>query len=119
MDTTTLKVVRAIGVLAQAWASFDQRLWGEAYGKFATADAATPLDLDDLERFALAAYLTGHEESTLGWTRAHREALRRDDPRRAARNALMIGADLPGGDRTGDGMVRARWTCPGRLRRLS
>ena len=75
-----------IGVLEQARASFAERSWGDAYAQFATADAATPLDLDDLEQLALAAYLTGHdEESTLAWTRAHHEAIRRDDPQRAAR----------------------------------
>ena len=43
----------------------------------------------------LAAYLTGHEEeSTLAWTRAHHEAIRRDDPQRAARNAFLIGSGL-------------------------
>jgi hypothetical protein len=57
-----------IGVLEQARASFAQRSWGDAYAQFATADAATPLGLDDLEKLALAAYLTGHEEeSTLAW----------------------------------------------------
>jgi DNA-binding CsgD family transcriptional regulator len=87
--------MKAIGVLAQARASFNQRSWGEAYGHFATADAATPLDLDDLEKLALTAYLTGHdEESTLAWTRAHREAIRRGDPQRAARNAFLVGSDL-------------------------
>jgi len=85
----------AIGVLTQARVSFDQRSWGEAYGHFAMADAATPLDLDDLEKLALTAYLTGHhDESTLAWTRAHREAIRHDDPQRAARNAFLIGSDL-------------------------
>ena len=88
--------MRTIDVLlAQARASFAQRSWGDAYEQFATADAATPLDLDDLERLALAAYLTGRdEESTLAWTRAHHEAIRRDDPRRAARNAVLIGSGL-------------------------
>jgi DNA-binding CsgD family transcriptional regulator len=86
--------MRAVGVHARARASFDLRSWGEAYRLFATADAATPLDLDDLEKLALAAYLTGHEESTLAWTRAHREAVRRDDPKRAARNAFLVGSDL-------------------------
>jgi hypothetical protein len=71
----------AIGVLTQARVSFDQRLWGEAYRHLAMADATTTLDLDDLEKLALAAYLTGHhDESTLAWTRAHREAIRHDDP---------------------------------------
>jgi DNA-binding CsgD family transcriptional regulator len=84
-----------IGVLEQARASFAQRSWGDAYAQFATVDTATPLGLDDLEQLALAAYLTGHEEeSTLAWTRAHREAIRRDDPKRAARNAFLIGSGL-------------------------
>jgi DNA-binding CsgD family transcriptional regulator len=84
-----------IGVLEHARASFAQRSWGDAYAQFATADAATPLDLDDLEKLALAAYLTGHEEeSTLAWTRAHHEAMQRDDPQRAARNAFLIGSGL-------------------------
>jgi DNA-binding CsgD family transcriptional regulator/tetratricopeptide (TPR) repeat protein len=84
-----------IGVLAQARLSFDQRSWGGAYRRFAAADAATPLDLDDLERLALAAYLVGlDEESVRAWTRAHHEASRRGDPQRAARNALMIGSGL-------------------------
>jgi DNA-binding CsgD family transcriptional regulator len=87
--------VRRIGVLEHARASFVQRSWGNAYAQFATADATTPLELDDLERLALAAYLTGHEEeSTLAWTRAHHEAIRRDDPQRAARNAFLIGSGL-------------------------
>jgi len=39
--------------------------------------------------------LTGRdEESTLAWTHAHQEAIRRDDPQRAARNAFLIGSDL-------------------------
>jgi DNA-binding CsgD family transcriptional regulator len=93
-DTHTVSM-RNVGVLAQARRSFAQRSWGDAYAQFATADAATPLGLDDLEKLALAAYLTGHdEESTLVWTRAHREAMRRDDPQRAARNAFLIGSGL-------------------------
>jgi DNA-binding CsgD family transcriptional regulator len=84
-----------IGVLERARASFAQRSWGDAYAQFATADATTPLDLDDLEKLALAAYLTGHdEESTLVWTRAHHEAIHRNDPQRAARNACLIGSGL-------------------------
>jgi DNA-binding CsgD family transcriptional regulator/tetratricopeptide (TPR) repeat protein len=84
-----------IGGLEFARTSFAQRSWGDAYAQFATADAATPLGLDDLEKLALAAYLTGHdEESTLAWIRAHHEAIREDDPQRAARNAFLIGSGL-------------------------
>ena len=87
--------MRTIGILAQASASFARRAWGDAYAQFATADAATPLDLDDLEKLALAAYLTGHdEESGLAWTRAHHEAIRRGDPRRAAHHAVLVGSGL-------------------------
>jgi DNA-binding CsgD family transcriptional regulator/tetratricopeptide (TPR) repeat protein len=87
--------MRTVGVLAQANASFAERAWAAAYVQFVTADAATPLDLDDLEKLALAAYLAGHdEESRLAWTRAHHEAIRRDDPRRAARHAVLVGSGL-------------------------
>ncbi|MFC5727710.1 MULTISPECIES: helix-turn-helix transcriptional regulator [Nocardioides] len=81
--------------LERARASFARRSWGSAFEGFATADASTPLDLDDLERLALAAYLCGRDdESAHAWTRAHHEAIRRDDPQRAARNAVMIGSGL-------------------------
>ncbi|MFG1813689.1 LuxR C-terminal-related transcriptional regulator [Kribbella sp. NPDC049174] len=83
------------GVLEQARASFAERSWQDAYRQFATADTATPLELDDLESLALAAYLSGRdEESTRVWTRAHHEAVRRDDPLRAVRYAAAIGAGL-------------------------
>lgn len=82
-------------MLAQADASFARRAWRDAYARFATADATTPLALDDLEKLALAAYLAGQdEEATLAWTRAHHDALRRGDPRRAARNAVLVGSGL-------------------------
>ncbi|MGH3506303.1 MAG: LuxR C-terminal-related transcriptional regulator [Nocardioidaceae bacterium] len=84
-----------IGVLGEARASFARRSWGDAHRKFARADAAKPLDLADLEKLAYAAYLTGlEEESTLAWTRAHHEAIRCNDPLRAARNAFLVGAGL-------------------------
>jgi DNA-binding CsgD family transcriptional regulator len=87
--------VTTIGALERAWELMAQRSWSDAYKEFARADARTPLDLDDLERLALAAYLSGlDEESTLAWTRAHHDAIRRKDPMRAARNAALIGAGL-------------------------
>jgi DNA-binding CsgD family transcriptional regulator len=82
-------------VLEQARAAFAQRSWAGAYERFVTADAAVPLELDDLESLALAAYLSGRdEESTRVWTRAHHEAIRRNDPQRAVRSAAAIGAGL-------------------------
>jgi tetratricopeptide (TPR) repeat protein len=87
--------VTTIVVLEQARASFAQCSWRDAFQRFATADATAPLDPDDLERLALAAYLSGLDaEATRAWTRAHHEAVRRDDPLRAVRNAVLIGAGL-------------------------
>ena len=83
------------GTLEQGRTAFAQRSWGDAYARLAAAAADTALELDDIERLALAAYLTGnHDASTGAWMRAHREAIRCNDPRRAARNALLIGSDL-------------------------
>lgn len=71
------------------------RRWQDAFTALGIADAESPLGLDDLETHALAAYLTGQEDlSTRLWTRAHREALAADDPRRAARHAFLIGSGL-------------------------
>lgn len=84
-----------IDVLGEARASFARRSRGDAHQKFARADSAKPLDLDDLEKLAYTAYLTGlEEESTLAWTRAHHEAIRCNDPQRAARNTFLVGAGL-------------------------
>ena len=75
--------------------SFVRRSWGDAYTGFAAANAETPLELDDLEQFALAAHLSGHDEAAAdAWTRAHHEAIECNDPQRAAGNAFLIGAGL-------------------------
>jgi hypothetical protein len=74
-----------VSALSRARSSCARRAWGEARAAFGHADADAPLGADDLERFALACYLTGHDDdATRAWTRAHRESLRQDDRRRAA-----------------------------------
>ncbi|MGW1342679.1 LuxR C-terminal-related transcriptional regulator [Kribbella sp. NPDC002412] len=53
------------------------------------------LELDDLDRLALAAYLAGEDEqATQLWTRAHHEATRAGERQRAVRYAVRIGAGL-------------------------
>jgi DNA-binding CsgD family transcriptional regulator len=75
--------------------AFDRREWGQAYARLAAADAVTPLDLDDLERLATAASLTGHEDdSDAARERAYRESVRRGDRTRAARCAFWLAAGL-------------------------
>jgi DNA-binding CsgD family transcriptional regulator/tetratricopeptide (TPR) repeat protein len=83
------------GALEQGRKSFAERSWGDAYTRLTAAAADAALELDDLERLALAAYLTGNNDaSTNAWMRAHQEAIRRNDPLRAARNALLVASDL-------------------------
>jgi ATP/maltotriose-dependent transcriptional regulator MalT len=41
--------------------SFGRRAWSVAYQAFRAADQASPLEADDLDRLATAAYLTGQE----------------------------------------------------------
>lgn len=81
--------------LNAARAAFDRNSWREAYDGFARADGDRLLTLNDLEKFALAAYLVGDDASARdAWTRAHHESLRLDDPPRAARTALKLAAGL-------------------------
>jgi DNA-binding NarL/FixJ family response regulator len=86
MTTTTIERGRA---------AYAAQSWGEAFRELSAADTESPLELDDLERLALAAYLTGQDDaSTDAWTRAHHECLRRSDPARAARCAFFQASGL-------------------------
>jgi DNA-binding NarL/FixJ family response regulator len=76
-------------------AGFQGRAWGSAYAHFSAADRDLPLGLDDLERLATAAYLTGRDAESLEiWTRAYQECLRLGDAARAARCAFRVGMQL-------------------------
>ena len=51
----------------------------------------SPLEPEDLERLATAAYLVGRDADSIDiWTRAHHEFLRRGDVQRAARCAFWL-----------------------------
>jgi DNA-binding NarL/FixJ family response regulator len=72
--------------------AFDRQAWGRAYDQLASAE---PLELDDLERLAAAAYLTGHSrESGDVWARAHLECARIGEIARAARCAFWLAFGL-------------------------
>ena len=76
-------------------ASFGRQAWGDAYAQLSAADKDAPLDLEDLERLAMAAYMVGrNEESTDIWARAHHECTRLGDLAGAARCALRLGTEL-------------------------
>ena len=81
--------------LEQGRESFDRRAWGDAYASLSGADQEGILQPDDLERLALAAYLTGRDqESTDAWTRAHRAFLEVGEHERAVRCAFWLAFGL-------------------------
>jgi DNA-binding CsgD family transcriptional regulator len=86
--------------------------WSDAVAALAEADQAAPLEADDLERLATAAWLTGRDaESAEAWARAHHQLLARAELRRAARCAIWLGFGLVlRGEmvRAGGWMARAR-----------
>ena len=80
---------------AAARGAFERRSWAECYDRMAAADRHKPLVAEDLERFAIAAYLTGRdEESTALWARAHKEFLDGNAIERAVRCAFWVGFAL-------------------------
>lgn len=75
--------------------AFRRRAWSDARAELEAADEESPLDVEDLERLAVADYLVGRQqECEEVWARAHKKALRADDPRRSARCAFWLGFTL-------------------------
>jgi DNA-binding NarL/FixJ family response regulator len=73
----------------QARDSFEQRIWGDAFAELSAGNREEPLDVEDLERLAVAAYMVGRDdECDDAWMDAHREWLRRGEGERAARCAF-------------------------------
>jgi DNA-binding CsgD family transcriptional regulator/tetratricopeptide (TPR) repeat protein len=76
-------------------ADFGRRAWGDAYEQLAAAQKEKPLEVDDLEHLAIAAYLTGRsEDCNEAWARAHNECLRQGDMPRGARCAFWLAFGL-------------------------
>ena len=71
--------------------AFEARAWDDAYVQLTAADLDSPLEPEDLERAATAAYLTGRDqECDAFWTRAHQGWLAADEPARAVRCAFWL-----------------------------
>jgi DNA-binding CsgD family transcriptional regulator len=91
---------------------FDRRAWADAFAELSAADREAPLEPEDLERLAMAAYLLGRDDDSVEvWERAHHELLRRGDEERAARCAgWMVFVLMNGGEfaRGGGWLARAR-----------
>jgi DNA-binding NarL/FixJ family response regulator len=75
---------------------FERQAWGEAYASLRAVDDGGPLGAADLERLAIAAYLTGHDEVACdAWSRAHRGHVGEGEALAAVRCALWLGIVLP------------------------
>ena len=78
--------------LERGRAYYARRAWADAFDALTLADHTTPLGCDDLERLAMAAFLTNREtEYIAALDRVHRDCLAADLPARAARAAFWIG----------------------------
>ncbi|HSJ65392.1 MAG TPA: LuxR C-terminal-related transcriptional regulator [Gemmatimonadaceae bacterium] len=81
--------------LERGRASFAQRAWLDAFTALSSADRDAPLQPEDLERLATAAYLVGkYPECEEIWARGHGAYLECEDARGAARCAFWLGLGL-------------------------
>lgn len=77
--------------LSQGRDAFDRQAWSSAYEQLSGAAEDQPLEVEDLERLAAAAYLSGRsDESSEVWARAHQECARIGEVARAARCAFWL-----------------------------
>lgn len=89
MSTHIVWVMSSSDRLGPARDSFADPTWDAVFEELSTARREEQLDVEDLERLALAAYMIGKEDdSTDARTRAHQEWLKRGQPERAARCAF-------------------------------
>jgi DNA-binding CsgD family transcriptional regulator len=87
----TLRANDMLDHLRRGREAYARRAWHDAYHALLRADEATPLDADDLERLATAAYLIGREaEFQQLIERLHRVHLEADNSAGAARCAFWL-----------------------------
>lgn len=79
--------------IADARAACEQHRWGDAWRLFAEVPGTR--DIDDLDRFATAAYLIGRDEEGFDlWGRAHRACIAEGSIHRAAHFGARVGQAL-------------------------
>ena len=75
--------------------AYQRQDWADAYALLAAADQDSPLEAEDLERLAAAAYLIGRDsESEEAWSRAHQEYQTQGDTERSVRCAFWLAFGL-------------------------
>lgn len=83
-----------LGLLEEGRRAYDRLAWAQAYDCL-SADVKAELDRHDLERLAISAYLTGHDnESSEAWIRAHLAYLDGDEPEHAVRCTFWLAFGL-------------------------
>ena len=76
---------------------YARKAWAESYRLLQAADRDAPLEPEDFERLAIAAYLMGQDDESEAFTaRAHQTFLDRGDREGAARAAFWLGFALLG-----------------------
>ncbi|HEX9889770.1 MAG TPA: LuxR C-terminal-related transcriptional regulator [Nitriliruptorales bacterium] len=77
--------------LQQGRSAFLRHAWADSCLCLEAADHRTPLQMDDLERLAVATYLVGRElDSTRVWTRSFHAAREQGEHLRAVRSAFWV-----------------------------
>ena len=95
--STVLRRRMDLTALQQGRESFKRWAWADSYRLLHAADRDAPLDPEDLERLAIAAYLVGRDDECETITaRAHQAFLDRGDAEGAARAAFWLGFALMG-----------------------
>ncbi len=75
--------------------AYEARAWRDAYDSLSRADEIAPLDVGDLKRLAVAAYMIGlDDEFVRGMERAHGAHLERGEIPSAVRCAFWVGINL-------------------------
>ena len=83
------------GELTLGRAAYNERAWDDAYRFLMRAGEAAPLAVDDLERLAMSAYLTGRDEEYLrALEQTHHAYLDAGKLHRAVRCAFWLGLRL-------------------------
>ena len=89
------ELIPKVEALEQGRESFRRQEWGDAHAQLSAANLDSPLEIEDLERLAVTADLTGRDQdSAVVWARAHQECLRLGDVPRAARCAFWLALSL-------------------------
>jgi ATP/maltotriose-dependent transcriptional regulator MalT len=83
-----------MGVIEDARIASDNHRWGDAFRLLSGVELET-LDVDDLDRLATSAYLTGHdEEGFTYWVRAHQICVSEGAVHRAGYFGMRLGQGL-------------------------